>query len=92
MNLSLNKYYSEKKDKSNLVKTNVQNLNNIVRDLLLFCDNMTDMQLEEPTDILAWKNSLELMANDAISKLLSASMEKGLIKNEKELTVTFVRD
>ena len=32
------------------------------------------------------------MANEAINKLLSASMDKGLIKNEKELSMTFVRD
>ena len=32
------------------------------------------------------------MANEAINKLLSASMDKGLIKNEKELTTNFVRD
>ena len=31
------------------------------------------------------------MANEAINKLLSASMEKGLTNNERELTVTFVR-
>ena len=31
------------------------------------------------------------MANDAINTFLSSSTEKGLIKNEKELTVTFVR-
>ena len=38
------------------------------------------------------ENSLKIMANETINKLLSASMEKFLIKNEKELTVTFVRD
>ena len=32
------------------------------------------------------------MASEAINKFLSASMEKGLINNEKDLTVTFVRD
>ena len=31
------------------------------------------------------------MANEAINKLLLESMEKGLINNKKELTVTFVR-
>ena len=31
------------------------------------------------------------MANEAINKLFSASMEKGLINNEKELAATFVR-
>ena len=51
-----------------------------------------DKKPEEPTEMLAWKNSLEVMANETINKLLSASMDKGLIKNEKDLTVTFVRD
>ena len=32
------------------------------------------------------------MANEAINKLLSGPIEKGLIINEKELTVHFVRD
>ena len=59
--------------------------------MLLFCDNMPDNKPEDPTDILSWKNSLELMVNDAINKLLSASIEKGLINNEKELTVIFFR-
>ena len=53
---------------------------------------MPDNKPEDPTDILAWKNYLELTANEAINKLISASMEKGLIKNEKELSMTFVRD
>ena len=52
---------------------------------------MPDKKPEDPTEILAWQNSLELMANEAINKLLSASMEKGLTNNEKNLTVTFVR-
>ena len=37
------------------------------------------------------EKSLKIMANEAINKLLPASMEKGLINNEKEVTVTFVR-
>ena len=52
---------------------------------------MPDKKTENPTEILSWKNSLEIMANDAINKLLLASIEKVLKKNEKELTVTFVR-
>ena len=57
----------------------------------MFCDKMLNNKPEDPTEILAWKHYLELMSNEAINKLLSASMEKGLIKNENELTVTFVR-
>ena len=63
-----------------------------MRGILLSCDKMPDKKPEYPTDILEWKNSLELMAKEAIIKLLSASMEMGLINNEKEITVTFVRD
>ena len=40
---------------------------------------------------LAWKNSLENMANDAISNLVSDSIKRGLIKDEKEPTVTSLR-
>ena len=32
------------------------------------------------------------MANKAINQLLTTSTEKGLTNNEKELTMTFVRD
>ena len=32
------------------------------------------------------------MANDAITKLVLASIKKGLIEDEKDLTVTFVRN
>ena len=53
---------------------------------------MPDKKPEEPTDIFSCKNSLKNMANDAINKLLLASIKKGLIKNEKCLTVTFVRN
>ena len=82
---------SEKKERPYLVKTNVHNLKNTVRGILLFCNKIPDKKPEDLTEILAWKNSLELMANEAINKLLLESTEKGLINNEKELTVTFVR-
>ena len=55
----------------------------------MFSDKIPDKKPEDPTEILAWKNSLKLIANEAINKLLSASMDKGLINNEKELTITF---
>ena len=49
------------------MKTNVQNLKNTVRGILLSCDKMPDKKPEDPTEILAWKNSIELMANEAIN-------------------------
>ena len=51
----------------------------------MFCDKMPDKKPEDPAEILAWKHSLELMANEAMNKLLSASMEKGLIKTKMSL-------
>ena len=57
----------------------------------MLCDKIPDKKPEDPTYILAWKHSLKLMDNEAINKLLSVSMEKGLINNEKEIIVTFVR-
>ena len=74
------------------MRKNFHNLKSTVRGILLFYDNITDKKPEDPTEILSWKNSLEIMANDAINKLLLDSIEKDLIKNEKELTVTFVRN
>ena len=53
---------------------------------------MPDKKPEDPTEILAWKVSLTLMANKAIDKLLMKSIEKGMINDEKELTMTLVRD
>ena len=44
---------------------------------------MPDKKPEDPTDILAWKKSLEIMANEAIKKKISASMEKGSDKQRK---------
>ena len=53
---------------------------------------MPDKKLEDPTEIFAWKVSPQIMANKAINKLITTSIEKGLIKHEKELTMTSVRD
>ena len=74
------------------MRKNFYNLNITVRGILLFCDKMPDKKTEIPTEILSWKKSLEIMAKDAINKLLLASIKKGLIKNEKDLTMTFVRN
>ena len=52
---------------------------------------MPDKKPKDPLEILAWKNSLAIMANDAITKLVSDSIKRGLIKDEKELTVTSLR-
>ena len=49
---------SEKKERPYIVKTNVHNLNDTARGILLSCDNMPDKKPEYPTDIWAWKNLL----------------------------------
>ena len=53
---------------------------------------MPDKKPEDPTDMRAWKLSLLLKVNRAINQFLTRSIEKGLINNEKERTMTFVRD
>ena len=68
------------------------NLKNTVRGILLFFNNMPDKKPEDTTDILSWENSLKNMADDTINKFLLASIKKGLIENEKDLTVTFVKN
>ena len=40
---------------------------------------------------MEWKVSLQIIAKKSIDKLLSTSIEKGLISYEKELTMNFVR-
>ena len=42
--------------------------------------------------MLSCKVSLPLMDNKVIYQLLTRSIDKGMIINEKELTMTFVRD
>ena len=74
------------------MRQNYHNLNKTVRAILLLCNKMPDMKPKDPTEILSWKNSLEKMANDAITKLVFTSIKKGLIEDEKDLTVTFVRN
>ena len=73
------------------MKENVQNLNNTVKGILLFCDNIPNKKPEDPTDILAWKVSISLMSNKKIDQFITRSIEKGLINNDKELTMNFVR-
>ena len=65
---------SEKKEKSNLEKKDVQNLKNNVRGILLFYDKIPNKKPEVPTDILSLKVSLQLMANKAINQLLTTSI------------------
>ena len=74
------------------MKKHVHNVKSTMRYILLFRDKMPDKKPEDPTEIFSWKNSLEIMANDVINKLLLASIKKGLIKNEKGITVTYVRN
>ena len=50
------------------------------------------MKPKDLTEILLWKNSLEKMANDAINKLVLASIKKVLVEDEKGFTVTSLRN
>ena len=59
--------------------------------MIQFCDKIPDKNPADQTEILAWKVSLQITANKSIDKLLSTSIEKGLISYEKELTMNFVR-
>ena len=83
---------SDKKTITKSVRQNYHNLKITVRAILLYCSEMPDIKPKNPLEILTWKNSLENMANDAISKLVSASIKNGLIKDEKDLTVTSLRN
>ena len=58
----------------------------------MFCDNIPNKKSEEPTDILEWKVSLSLTYKNASDQLLTIAIEKGLMNNEKELTMNFGRD
>ena len=62
-------------------------MKNIVIGILWFCGNMLNKKSEDQTDILACQVSPSQMANKAIDKLLTGSIDKGLINNEKELIV-----
>ena len=53
---------------------------------------MPNKKPEDPTEVLTWKVSLPLMANKAMNQLITTSIDKGMIKNEEEHTINFVRD
>ena len=69
------KSVSDKNNKSKAMRKNYHNLKITVRDILLLCNNMPDMKPKNPLEILSWKNSLENMANDAFSILVSESIK-----------------
>ena len=71
MNLSLNGNHILKRKKNKYNEKNVQNLKNTVKGILLFCNKMPDDKLEDPTEILAWKFNLPLVANKEIDQLLT---------------------
>ena len=58
----------------------------------MFFNKMPNKKPDDPDEILAWKVYLPLMSNKSINQLLTISIGKGLINNEKELTMSFVRD
>ena len=76
-----------KRKKGDQVKINVQNLKNTVKGILWFCNKMPNKKPEDPTKILARKVSLPLIANKETDQLLTRSIEKVMIKNERELTM-----
>ena len=90
MNLILNGKQILKAIKFSL--KNVQNLKNTVKGILWFCNKMPNKKPEDPTEVLTWKVSLPLMANKAMNQLITTSIDKGMIKNEEEHTINFVRD
>ena len=46
-----------------------QNLKNTVRGILLFCNNMPNKKLQNPTDIIAYRVSLKLMTSKEIDQI-----------------------
>ena len=61
-----------------------------MKGIIWFCNKIPNKKQEGATDILAWKVSIILMANKEIDQLLTISIEKGLINNEKGITMTYV--
>ena len=59
--------------------------------ILWFCDKMLDKKPEDTTNILAWKVSPPIMANNEGIILIHISIENNLIKKENNLTMNFVR-
>ena len=58
------------------MRQNYYNIKRTVRSILLYCNEMPDKKPKDPLEILAWKNSLANMANDAISNLVSDSIKQ----------------
>ena len=66
---------SDKNNKSNSMRQTYHNIKKTVRAILLFCNQMPDMKPKDPFEIMSCKTSIENMANDAITKLVSASIK-----------------
>ena len=62
-----------------------------MKTIFLFCNRIPDRKPEDQTEILAWIVSLQIMVMKEINKLLTTSIEKGLINYVKEVTMTSVR-
>ena len=73
----------DKNVKSYITRNKYYNLNITVRSILLLCKKIPDIKPKDPFEIVSWKKSLENMANEAITKLVSESIKNGLIKDEK---------
>ena len=44
---------------------------------------------DNPTEVMIWKKSILQMENDTINILVKTSIEKDVIKEEKDLTMNF---
>ena len=78
--------------KKNLIRRKkVQNLKNIVKGTFCLCDKIPNKKPQDPPEILAWKVSLPIMADNAVDKWVLISIEKDLTQNEKDITTTFVK-
>ena len=86
------KSVSDKKEKSKAMRKNCHNLKITVRGILLFCNKMPDKKKEDPTEILSWKTLLKIWPMTQSLNWFLASIKKGLVENEKDPTVTFVRN
>ena len=74
------------------IKKCINKFKNFAKGILWFYDKNPDKKPEDPTEIFAWKVSPPIISNKAINQLLTISVDKGLINNEKDLTIIFVRD
>ena len=62
-----------------------------MKGIFWFCGNIPNRTPEDSTQLLALEVSLLITADNAVNKFIKGSINKDMIKKEKDPTMTFVK-